>query len=33
MYGNKIVLITGDTGSFEQAVLRKILNTDIKEIR
>lgn len=30
---NKILLITGGTGSFGNAVLRKFLNTDIKEIR
>ena len=30
---NKILLITGGTGSFGNAVLRKFLNTGIKEIR
>ena len=30
---NKILLITGGTGSFGNAVLRRFLNTDIKEIR
>lgn len=30
---NKILLITGGTGSFGNAVLRKFLNTDIREIR
>lgn len=33
MFGNKTLLITGGTGSFGNAVLRRILNTDIKEIR
>lgn len=33
MFANKILLITGGTGSFGNAVLRKFLNTDIKEIR
>lgn len=33
MYKDKTLLITGGTGSFGNAVLRKILNTDIKEIR
>lgn len=33
MFKNKILLITGGTGSFGNAVLRKFLNTDIKEIR
>jgi UDP-glucose 4-epimerase len=30
---NKILLITGGTGSFGNAVLRKFLNTDVQEIR
>lgn len=30
---NKVLLITGGTGSFGNAVLRKFLNTDISEIR
>ena len=30
---DKILLITGGTGSFGNAVLRKFLPTDIKEIR
>ena len=30
---NKILLITGGTGSFGNAVLKKFLNSDIKEIR
>lgn len=33
MFKNKILLITGGTGSFGNAVLRRFLNTDIAEIR
>jgi UDP-glucose 4-epimerase len=33
MFDNKILLITGGTGSFGNAVLRRFLNTDIREIR
>jgi len=33
MFKNKILLITGGTGSFGQAVLKRFLDTDIKEIR
>ena len=33
MFKNKTLLITGGTGSFGNAVLRKFLNTNIKEIR
>jgi len=33
MITNKTLLITGGTGSFGNAVLRRFLNTDIKEIR
>jgi UDP-N-acetylglucosamine 4,6-dehydratase/5-epimerase len=33
MFKNKILLITGGTGSFGSAVLRRFLTTDIKEIR
>ena len=33
MFTNKIVLITGGTGSFGNAVLRRFLDSDIKEIR
>lgn len=33
MFKNKILLITGGTGSFGNAVLRQFLDTDIKEIR
>jgi len=33
MFRNKILLITGGRGSFDNAVLRRFLDTDIKEIR
>lgn len=33
MFKNKVLLITGGTGSFGNAVLERFLNTDIKEIR
>jgi len=33
MFKNKILLITGGTGSFGNAVLNRFLDTDIKEIR
>lgn len=33
MFENKTLLITGGTGSFGNAVLRRFLNTEIKEIR
>lgn len=33
MFADKILLITGGTGSFGNAVLKRCLNTDIKEIR
>jgi len=33
IFRNKTLLITGGTGSFGNAVLRRFLNTDIKEIR
>ena len=33
MFKHKILLITGGTGSFGNAILRRFLNTDIKEIR
>jgi UDP-glucose 4-epimerase len=33
MLKNKVLLITGGTGSFGNAVLNRFLNTDIKEIR
>lgn len=33
LFKDKVLLITGGTGSFGNAVLRRFLNTDIKEIR
>jgi UDP-glucose 4-epimerase len=33
MFSKKIIIITGGTGSFGNAVLRRFLNTEIKEIR
>ena len=33
MFKNKTLLITGGTGSFGNAVLKKFLNSNIKEIR
>src|SRR5512145_409256 len=33
MFNNKVLLITGGTGSFGNAVLRRFLHTDVKEIR
>lgn len=33
MFNNKVLLITGGTGSFGNAVLKRFLNTDIGEIR
>lgn len=33
MFKNKIILITGGTGTFGNAVLNRFLETDIKEIR
>lgn len=33
MFKDKIILITGGTGSFGNAVMKRFLNTDIKEIR
>ena len=33
MFKNKVLLITGGTGSFGNAVLKRFLHTDIKEIR
>lgn len=33
MFKNKILLITGGTGSFGNAVLKRFLNTEVKEIR
>ena len=33
MFDNKILMITGGTGSFGNAVLKRFLNTAVKEIR
>ena len=33
MFKNKTLVITGGTGSFGNAVLKRFLNTDVKEIR
>jgi UDP-N-acetylglucosamine 4,6-dehydratase/5-epimerase len=33
MFADKVLLVTGGTGSFGNAVLRRFLHTDIKEIR
>ena len=33
MFKGKTLLITGGTGSFGNAVLKRVLNTDIGEIR
>ena len=33
MFNNKVLLITGGTGSFGNAVLRRFLDSDISEIR
>ena len=33
MFSDKVLLITGGTGSFGNAVLQRFLNTNIKEIR
>ena len=33
MFKNKILLITGGTGSFGNAVLNHFINSDLKEIR
>ena len=33
IFKNKVILITGGTGSFGNAVVRNLINTDIKEIR
>ena len=33
IFNNKVLLITGGTGSFGEAVLKKFLKTNIKEIR
>jgi UDP-N-acetylglucosamine 4,6-dehydratase/5-epimerase len=33
MFRDKVLLITGGTGSFGNAVLHRFLNSDIKEIK
>lgn len=33
MFDNKVLMITGGTGSFGHAVLKRFLNTDVREIR
>ena len=33
MFNKKVLLITGGTGSFGNAVLKRFLSTNIKEIR
>ena len=33
MFKDKTLLITGGTGSFGNAVLKRFLNTDVREIR
>ena len=33
MFRNKSLLITGGTGSFGNAVVRRFLDTDLREIR
>ena len=33
MFANKVLLITGGTGSFGKAAIRRFLNSDLKEIR
>ena len=33
MFNNKTLLITGGTGTFGNAVLKRFLDTDISEIR
>ena len=33
IFTGKVLLITGGTGSFGNAMLRRFLNSDIKEIR
>ena len=32
MFKDKVLLITGGTGSFGNAVLRRFLNSDIREV-
>lgn len=33
MFKDKVLLITGGTGSFGNAVLKRFLDSDVKEIR
>ena len=33
MFKNKVLMITGGTGSFSHAVLKRFLSTDLREIR
>ena len=33
MFKNKIILITGGTGSFGNAVLKRFIDSDIEEVR
>ena len=33
MFKNKVLLLSGGTGSFGNAVMKRFLNTEIKEIR
>ena len=33
MFKNKVLMITGGTGSFGHAVLKRFLSTDVREIR
>lgn len=33
MFDNKVLMITGGTGSFGNAVLKRFLETDVREIR
>ena len=33
MFKNKVLMVTGGTGSFGNAVLKNFLSSDIKEIR
>ena len=33
MYSDKTILVTGGTGSFGNALVKRLINTDIKEIR
>ena len=33
MFENKVIMITGGTGSFGNSVLERLLSTEVKEIR